>query len=154
MFNMVGVILRRNRFLERSWSDRRKLRRRARQRPAGLEPSYHRQPPVAAGIRARDPAVLAIDDGIRADRNCKVELVADRDAVKPGRRDAHDRNRVTIERERLPDRRSGAAVSPLPEGIAQVHASRAAWLVVTRRNQPAEKWVHAKDGEEVTADPD
>ena len=64
---------------------------------------------------------------------------------------------MAFESERLADHRGVAAVTALPEGVADVHDTRTPGLLILRiigwGNQTAEDRLHAQHLEELSADP-
>src|SRR5579863_106099 len=143
MSHAIGVILRRNGFVQSGGRDDRKLRAGASEIPAGFEAAKYRQPPALARPRAGDEAELASDNWLGANRHGQVEAVAHRDAVKTWQRYAENGKWMPVERNRFANHVRCAAVAPLPERVAEVYAARAASLVVRRGNQPSEKCLHA-----------
>ena len=85
-------------------------------RLSGRQPSDDRQPPVAAAI---ERALPAADDRLGAERRRDVEGAADLHAAEIALRDADDRERMAVERDRLADHVGAAAVFALPESVTQ-----------------------------------
>src|SRR5207249_3921457 len=142
-----------NRLLQGRGGDHRKLGRRALQVPTGLETPEHREPPAFAGSLSRYAAELPSDNWLRADRKGHVETVAYRDAIKTGRRYSNDREGMAVEGQRLAHRRGGAAISPLPERVADVDRAGASLTIVFTRDQPSEHRPNAQGVEKLSAGP-
>ena len=85
-------------------------------RLARRQPPDDRQPPVAAAI---ERALRAADDRLGAERRRDVEGAADLHAAEIALRDADDRERVAVERDRFADHIGAAAVFALPESVTQ-----------------------------------
>jgi hypothetical protein len=126
-------------------------RRRALDRPARLEPADGGNPPRAPHRKA---AVGASGQPLGANRQRDVEARSDIDAEKAGRRDANHWKQLAIESKTASDDRAVAAVTALPERVAQHDARRAASRhVVGRGDQTPDDRFDVQGSEEIAADP-
>src|SRR5262249_8528709 len=97
--------------------------RRPLDRPAGLQPAEHAQPPVRT--RREATLVVVVEQWLRADRGGHVEAATDLEAVEPRCRDADDFRRMGRQVDLLTDGSGVTRVPALPEGVAE-HGPRVA----------------------------
>ena len=127
------------------------MRRRGLERPPGLEPAHHAQPP---GPVADQPGVFAAEQLLGAEGQGQVERTADLDAVKARGGNADDRRAAAVDPDGAADGRRIAAVFVRPEPVAEHHARRGApLLVVGIGEETAEGGANAEQIEEAAAHP-